>query len=193
MSPIHLLHCLCGGQAQLKWETVGYFVECDDCELSTGHSPNHSFVVNLWNSVEREKIKILKKRKSRMESAEVTTRLPFILTSTEVEEQAQRATQLMSQLDNMEEDYKLIKRDWNKKIKDIKLSVRKACQIFASKIEEREVNAQACYDLDTGRTWHEYGGKQYLEREMSDEERQSVKQGTLFEDGANIPGVQSQA
>ena len=122
-----------------------------------------------------------------MESKEVLARLPFTLAGDEIEEQARTATRLMSQLDNMEEEYKLVKRDWNKKLKDIKLQVRKTCQTFASKIEEREVKAQHCFDLDAGKCWYNYGGMNFLERDITDEERDQLKQGSIFKDGSNIP------
>ena len=122
-----------------------------------------------------------------MESLEVMARLPFNLSQDEVEDQAHQATRLMTQLDNMEEEYKIVKRDWNKKLKDIKLQVRKTCQTFASKIEEREVKAQHCFDTNNGRCWYRYGQKNFLERDITDDERKQLNQGTLFADGANVP------
>ena len=185
MTAIHLHPCLCGSHAELKWDSTGYRVECQGCELTTSYCLVHEVVVKIWNEMERPKPH--KKRSKFMESAEVMATLPFTLGADEIEEQARQATRLMSQLDNMEEEYKLVKRGWNKKLKDIKLQVRKTCQSFASKIDEREVKAEHCFDIDSGKCWYAYGGMNFLERDITDEERDKLKQGTLFDDGANVP------
>ena len=189
MPPINLKPCLCLGTASLSWSGVfgGYYVECELCELSTGFSPKSDVPVKVWNDMDRPK-QPKTKRKHPMESAEVNVKLPFKLTPEEVAEQAKFALGLNTEADNMEEEYGLVKRDWNKKLKDLKLKSRMARQVYESQIENREVKAHQYFDLDTGKCWYSYGGQNYLERELTDEEREQLQQGTIFGDGANIPG-----
>jgi len=122
-----------------------------------------------------------------MQKKKVQVKLNFHLTPDEIEEKAQIATQLMTLLDNKEEEFKIIKRDWNKEIKDIRLKVRKMCQTFATKMEERDVQAEVVYDLNSGQMWFDFDGKQYQERSITEEERAMLQQGTIFDDDANIP------
>lgn len=121
-----------------------------------------------------------------MESKKVNVKLTFNLNRDEVEAKAHEATRAMTDLQNMEEEFNIVKRDWNKKLKDSRLQVRKMCQVFAAKLEEREVEAEACYDLGSGKTWFNFQGGTYSERSISDEERQLLQQGSLFEDD-NLP------
>jgi hypothetical protein len=122
-----------------------------------------------------------------MDSIEVKAHLPFDLTPEEIADKAQLHIQLSAKLDNKEEEYKLVKRQWNQEIKELKIDGRKARQVCQSGIEEREVVADHCFDSDTGQCWYEYGGKKFLEREITDEEAEALAQGTLFDDGANVP------
>jgi hypothetical protein len=196
MTPINTKPCLCGSSPEIRHKQqyshrgdhvavskTLWRIQCPACKLSTSLLGNLKIIIETWNGMDRPRIQ----RGKKMESATVSVKLPFNLTDAEANEVASRATSLMTTQDNMEEEYKVVKRDWNKKLKDIRLEARKACQVFAARIEEREVKAESCFDLKSGRCWYEYDGERYLERDITDEEKELVQQGTIFDDGANIP------
>jgi hypothetical protein len=119
--------------------------------------------------------------------------IPIKLTPEELEQKATEATRLMTELDSEEEKYKLIKREWNQKLKEIKLSLRTLCGVYAAKEEEREVDTERHYDLESRDVWDVYEGKEYGRRKMDELEYRKAKQGTLFGDGPDLPGVQHDA
>jgi hypothetical protein len=111
----------------------------------------------------------------------------YAVTTDEMETYADRAAKLMSDLDDAEEEYKLIQRDWRNKLKEIRLDMRRHLKAYGDKAENREVECEQCFNVDTSETWYEYNGKEYDRKTLEPYEAAQLKQGVLFGDGANMP------
>jgi hypothetical protein len=119
--------------------------------------------------------------------AEATIAVP--LSSDEIKKKADEATKLMTELDKEEEEYKLVKREWGQKLKGIRLRLRSFCQAYSSGIEPKEVEVDRHFDVKKKETWDMYEGKEYNRRTLDPYEIDKLKQGTIFDDGPDLPGV----
>lgn len=128
-------------------------------------------------------------KKTDQVEAKVKTTLALPLNDKQLEEAADQAAQLMQELDTKEEEFKLIKREKNAELKDLKLRMRKFLEEYAKKVRQTEVECKQMFDLTGKRTWYEYKGKTYGERELDDYELAKAKQKGLFDDGPDLPGV----
>lgn len=117
----------------------------------------------------------------------VKTTIPVKLTAAEQKKCADEAAALMNQLDEKEEEYKLIQREWRSKLKQIRLDMRRFLNAYREQVEDRDVECEQVYDTNAGETWFEYGGDQFKRRAMDAYEIEQVKQGVLFDDKANLP------
>ena len=124
---------------------------------------------------------------SEVQSRKVTTKIDIELTKEEAHAKADDVCKLMDEYDTMDEEYKLVKRKWNTDLKDIKLRMREAVKANRDALETREVEAEQCYDLESGDMFFVHDGKEYKRRQMDEYEKAQVRQGNLFDDGVNLP------
>ncbi len=130
-------------------------------------------------------------KKKNIVEAKVETILQLPLNSKQLEETADKAAALMQELDSKEEQFKLIKREWNADLTSLKLRMRTFLEDYAKKTRATEVECKQMFDTDSKRTWFEYKGKTYSERELDDYELAKAKQKGLFNDGPDLPGVKA--
>lgn len=130
-----------------------------------------------------------KKKNGNQVEAKVEATLPLPLTNKQLEETADRAADLMRELDTKEEKFKLIKREWNADLKELRLQMRKFLEDYARKTRDTKVECKQIFDLEGKRTWYEHDGKRYQERDLDDYELAKAKQKGLFGDGPDLPGV----
>ena len=124
-----------------------------------------------------------------MKPCKVTTTLNLPLTPEQVEQKATQATRHMTVLDNMEEEHKLIKREWNQKIKKQKLLVRETVNSYNTRTQATEVECEQHFDLVKGETWFVHEGVEYDRRALTEDEVDDLKQEPVFNDGPDVPGV----
>lgn len=124
---------------------------------------------------------------SKLESVQVKATLPVPLSTEEMKKYADEAANLMAELDEAEEEYKGVQREWRNKLKDLRLSMRKFLRAYKDQAEEREVDCVQFFDLEAKETWYEYDGEMHKRRALDEYEVARAKQGALFGDGANLP------
>jgi len=130
-----------------------------------------------------------KPQNSSLVEATAQVELDLPLTKEGVEKAADGAASLMHELDTKEERYKLVKREWNADIKNLKIRQREFLANYAKKSACREVECKVVYDLKGKKTWYEFEGAKYKVRELNDYEMAQAKQKGLFNDGPDLPGV----
>lgn len=122
-------------------------------------------------------------------NARVEAELKLPLTKAQVEESADRAADLMRELDENEEKFKLVKREWNADLKDIRLRIRKFLGEYREGARKTKVECVQVFDVKKKKTWYEYDGEVYSKRDLTDHELEKAKQQGLFGDGPDLPGV----
>jgi len=111
------------------------------------------------------------------------------LTPDEIKNAANQATNLMGQLDLEEEKYLLVKREWNQKLKDLKLKCREFVSAFQNQARTTTVDVDRFYDLETKQTWDQHDGKEISRRDLDPYEVGKLRESPLFNDGPDLPGV----
>jgi hypothetical protein len=122
-----------------------------------------------------------------LQSKRVKTTLHVPLTADEMKRYADEAATLMGTLDEKEEEYKAVQREWRNELKQIRLDIRKFLNAYKNRAEEREVECEQHFDSKAGETWFTHEGKEHGRRALDAYELAQVKQGNLFGDGANLP------
>lgn len=111
------------------------------------------------------------------------------LSEKELEATADQAAALMQELDRKEEEFKLLKCEWNADLKSLRLRMRQFLEDYAKKTRKHNVECDQFFDLEKKVTWYTYKGKKYNERALDEYELAKAKQQGLFGDGPDLPGV----
>jgi hypothetical protein len=104
------------------------------------------------------------------------------LTQDEVNERAIQSVRTYGELEQAEQEFKDVQKDWKKRIAAIEGRHANLRRIVESGEEYREVDCQRAYDPARGMTWLVFEGRKYLERPCSADELELARTGSLFED-----------
>lgn len=119
----------------------------------------------------------------------VQTPLNIPLTPKQVQAKAKDVITLMEEMREKEEKHKVVMREYNAEKRRNQITIDGLCRDYDAKTEEREVECTQHFDLDTEETWYIYEGSEYERRSMEPHEVAKVRQGTIFNDGPDLPGV----
>jgi hypothetical protein len=103
------------------------------------------------------------------------------LSADEVNERAIQSVRTYGELEQAEQEFKEVQKDWKKRISAIEARHTNLRRIVESGEEYREVDCQRAYDLSRGTTWLMFEHRKYLERPCSAEELELARTGNLFE------------
>lgn len=117
------------------------------------------------------------------QKAEVVTTLDVELTKDEVQSKMVQLCQAITELEEKENEYYAVKKEWNQELKSIKQRVKDFSKQAIEGVQERDVECQQVWCDATKCTWYVYNGRKYGERPLNNQELEEIKQKGLFHDG----------
>jgi hypothetical protein len=103
------------------------------------------------------------------------------LSQDEIHERALQSVTAAGELDQLNEEFKSVQKEWKKRIEVQTSKLRTLRRTVENGEEYREVDCKRAYDVPNGKTWLVYEGKRYLERPCTNDELELARQGDLFE------------
>lgn len=105
------------------------------------------------------------------------------LTDEEVKAKTDQMVSDMTELERLEAEFALLKKEKSAEIKEIKAGITKARRVITHRTETKLVDdAVQVYDLDAKRTWFEYRGQQFDNMAISEFEMKALIKPPLFPD-----------
>ena len=120
----------------------------------------------------------------------VKTELFLQLNEQELRERADQISKKVKEINDINDEFSKARKFYGTKIKDLKSQLDTLTDAYSTKTEERNVDCYQVWDLDNKKTWFEYKGDKYHEKEMTNYEVKQVTQRRLFNDGPDLPGVE---
>jgi hypothetical protein len=103
------------------------------------------------------------------------------LSADEINDRAIQSVRTYGELEQAEQEFKEVQKDWKKRITAIEARHTNLRRIVETGEEYREVDCQRAYDPSRGMTWLVFEGKRYLERPCSPDELELARSGNLFD------------
>lgn len=125
--------------------------------------------------------------KPKLDKTEITKDLYIDLTPDEVNQRAKECARQIDELTRLEIDAKTVRATLTANVKKVKAFINDLSHAAILGKEWREVNCIQWFDLKNKETWYTYDDKEYDRRSLSQFEIDKLKQGSLFDDGANLP------